>query len=292
MNKEKKASWLGIIGNILLFLAKIIVGYIYNSIAIISDALNSFTDIIASLIVYISVIMSHEKADKEHQFGHTRAQPIAGLIVAIFIGIVGFQVIIVSITRILEGGVTKKGIIPIILVAAVMIIKFLMYVYTRDVCKKTKSTALLASAVDHRNDVIISFTVLIGVTASNLGYAVLEPMIAIIIGLWIIKSGFDVGRGNIRYLIGEAPSDELMEKVEKTAKSVKGVIGLNDIRAHYVGTSIEAEVHIYVDKKMNISRAHEIGKKVQKKLEAMDEISHAFIHIDPFYGKFEKERKF
>ena len=92
--------------------------------------------------------------------------------------------------------------------------------------------------------------------------------------------------------MGEAPSKELFEKIEKVAKSVKEVIGLNDVYAHYVGTLVEAEVHIYVDKKMNIEKAHDIGKKVQKKLEKMDEISKAFIHIDPFLGKFEKEKKF
>jgi cation diffusion facilitator family transporter len=292
MKYEKRASWLAIIGNSVLFIGKIIIGFMFNSIAIISDALNSFTDIIASAIVHISLIVSHKKADKEHQFGHERAQPIAGLIVAIFTGIVGFQVITESIRRIISGGEIVKGILPIILVILVMIIKFIMYTYTKAVCKRTKSIALAASSIDHRNDVVISFAVLIGVIFSNLGYPLLDPVAAIIVGLWIIKSGFDIGMDNIRYLMGEAPSEVLFDKIEETAKSVRGVIGLNDVGAHYVGTAIEVEVHIYVDKKMNVQEAHDIGKEVQKRIENLEDISRAFIHIDPFEGKLNKGRKF
>lgn len=292
MREEKTAGLIGIIGNSLLFLAKITVGIMYNSIAIISDALNSFTDIIASLIVHLSVIVSYRKADREHQFGHKRAQPIAGLIVAIFAGIIGFEIIAASIRKIMEGGEIVKGIFPIILMIFVMIIKFFMYVYTKAVCEKTKSTALIAEAVDHRNDVLVSLAVLIGVGASNLGYAVFDPIIAMIIGVWIIKCGYDIGMDNIKFLMGEAPSLGLFEKIEENAKTVRGVIGLNDVRAHYVGTDIEAEVHIYVNRKLNIVKAHDIGKKVQKRLEKMGEISRAFVHIDPFEGKFDRGRKF
>jgi cation diffusion facilitator family transporter len=294
MKDEKIATWMGIILNSFLFIGKIIVGIAYNSIAIISDSLNSFTDIIASSIVHISVKVSHKGADKGHQFGHERAQPIAGLIVAVFTGVVGLEIITKSVERLISGDHIKPGLVPIILVITVMVVKFFMHVYAKYVGKKVKSTAILASATDHRNDVLISIAVLIGVGASNINprYMILDPIVAIGIGFWILKAGYNIAKDNIKYLMGEAPSKELFEKIEKTAKSVKGVIGLNDVRAHYVGTQIEAEVHIYVDRKIDVERAHDIGKKVQKKLEEMEEISRAFIHIDPFYGEFKKMEKF
>lgn len=289
---EKTATWMAIIGNSILFIVKITVGLLYNSIAIISDSLNSFTDIIASLIVHHSVRISYKQPDKDHQFGHKRAQPIAGLIVAIFTCIVGFQVILAAITRLINGEAIKPGLLPLYVMAAVMVIKLGMHIYAKAVAKKTKSTAIMASATDHRNDVLIAFTVLIGVFASEHGYPIFDPIVALVIGCWIIKAGYNIGRDNLKYLMGEAPSKELFDKIEKEAKSVKGVIGLNDVRAHYVGTAIEVEVHIYVDRKMNIEKAHDIGKAVQKKLESMEDISRAFIHIDPFEGKFLKVEKF
>jgi cation diffusion facilitator family transporter len=278
---EKVAIWLGIAGNFLLFAAKFGIGLVFNSIAIISDSLNSFTDIVASLVVFISIKSSYKAADHEHPYGHMRAQPIAGLVVAIFTGIVGFEVITQAVTRLFTGATMERGILPIVLVVAVMVIKLGMHLYVRGVARRARSTALAASATDHRNDALISAAVLVGVAVSNLGYPVFDPVVAILIGLWIIKAGFSIGRDNIKYLMGEAPSEELMARVLESARGVPGVLALNDVYAHYVGTTVQIEVHINVDKRLNIEEAHAIGKQVQFSLEAMEEISRAFIHIDP-----------
>jgi cation diffusion facilitator family transporter len=278
---EKLAVWLGIVGNFLLFGGKIIIGLVFNSIAIISDSLNSFTDIVASVVVFISIKSSYKAADDDHPYGHMRAQPIAGLIVAIFTGIVGFEIITQSVTRLITGAQMERGVLPIILVVAAMVIKLGMHLYVRGVARRTRSTALAASAADHRNDVLISAAVLIGVVVSNLGFPVFDPVVAILVGLWIIKAGFGIGRDNIKYLMGEAPSEDLMAMVLEKARQVPGVLALNDVYAHYVGTAVQIEVHINVDKRLNIEEAHAIGKQVQFSLEAMDEVSRAFIHIDP-----------
>ena len=278
---EKIAIWMGIIGNTVLFGGKIFIGLAFNSIAIISDSLNSFTDIIASTIVFISIRSSYKGPDPEHPFGHKRAQPIAGLIVAIFTGIVGFEVITQAVTRLFTGAEIQKGLLPILLVAAVMVVKLGMHLYARVVAERTRSTALMASATDHRNDVLISAAVLAGVIASNLGFPIFDPIVAILIGLWIIRAGFSIGQDNIKYLMGEAPPKDLMEKILLAAREVPGVLALNDVFAHYVGTTVEIEVHVNVDKRLNIEEAHAIGKKVQGAIESMDDISRAFIHIDP-----------
>jgi cation diffusion facilitator family transporter len=278
---EKFAVWMAIVGNTVLFVAKIVVGFRFNSIAIVSDSVNSFTDIIASTIVFISIRSSYRAADADHPFGHKRAQPIAGLVVAIFTGIVGFEVITQATTRLITGSRMEAGLLPIVLVASVLIVKLAMYAYARVVAARTRSTALSASAADHRNDALVSAAVLAGVTASNLGVPVFDPIVASLIGLWIIGAGFRIGRDNIRYLMGEAPPQELVDRILRAARAVPGVMDLNDVFAHYVGTAVEVELHIDVDCTINIQEAHDIGKKVQWAVEDMDEISRAFIHIDP-----------
>ncbi|MBU0629281.1 MAG: cation diffusion facilitator family transporter [Nanoarchaeota archaeon] len=277
----KKATFLGIIGNIILFILKITVGLIYNSIAVISDSINSFTDIIASVIVFISVKMSSKKADHDHPFGHYRAEPIAGLIVAIFTGIVGFEVIKAAFSRLMQGEVIIKGIAPMLVMGFTLVLKSFMYFYVRNVGKKNNSTALIASATDHRNDVLISSAALIGVGGAYFGYVILDPIVALVIGAWIIYAGYRIGIVNVKYLIGEAPSRELMQKIKQIAKSVKFVKGINDVRAHYVGVLLQVEVHIEVDKKLRIDKAHEIGKEVQDKIEALEEVDRVFVHFDP-----------
>jgi cation diffusion facilitator family transporter len=282
---EKIAMWLGIVGNSVLFAAKIIVGLLFNSIAIISDSFNSLTDTVASTIVLISVRSSHQAPDEDHPFGHKRAQPLAGLVVAILTGIVGFEIIAQSVTRLVNGEQLEKGLIPIVLVVSVMVIKLGMHLYVRVVAARAGSTALMASAMDHRNDVLVSAAVLIGVVVSNLGFPIFDPLVAIAVGLWIIRAGFEIGRTNIKYLMGEAPPAELVERIRATAKAVDGVLGLNDVFAHYVGTAVEIEVHINVDRTITIEEAHDIGKRVQWAIEDMEEISRAFIHIDPLQAQ-------
>ena len=168
----KKATILSIVGNIILFILKIIVGIIYNSIAVISDAINSFTDIVASIIVFISVKVSAKRADKGHPFGHKSAEPIAGLIVAIFIGIVGFEVIKYAFERLVDGSTMVRGVMPLIIIGFTLVMKFFMYVYVLRVAKKTKSIAILASAADHRNDVLISSAALVGIGGAYFGYPI------------------------------------------------------------------------------------------------------------------------
>lgn len=280
-SQAKKATLLGIFGNIVLFILKIIVGFLYNSIAVISDAFNSLTDIVASVIVYISVRISSKRADKEHPFGHHRAEPIAGLIVAIFTGILGFQVINVAFTRLFEGRLIVKGLMPIFVLLFTLVLKFYMFIYTNNIGKKLRSTAILASAIDHRNDVLVSLGALIGVSGANLGYNFLDPLVALVIGLWIIRAGYKIGKENIKFLIGVAPGDELMGRIREKALSVEGVKEVHDVRAHYVGVLLQIEVHITVDRKLTIYRAHTIGKKVANKLEKLDDVDRAFVHIDP-----------
>jgi len=277
----KKATILSILGNFVLFILKIIIGVMYNSIAVISDAINSFTDIIASIIVFISLKVSGKKADKEHPFGHYRAEPIAGLVVAIFMGILGFEIIKIAVDRIIVGDGVIKGVVPIIAMSITLVLKLFMYLYTNKVSKKVNSPALVAMAVDHRNDVLICIAVLVGLGGAYFGYGFLDPLAAIIVGLWIIYSGFKVGMDNLKFLIGGAPSEELMEKIKEISLDVDGVKGVNDVNAHYVGVLVQVEVHIEVDRKITVYRAHTIGKKVQVLLEELEDIDRAFVHIDP-----------
>lgn len=273
--------WLGIVGNAALFAGKIVIGLSFNSIAIVSDSLNSFTDIVASTIVLVSIRASRKAADVEHPFGHHRAQPLAGLVVAIFTGIVGFQVIVQAVQRLFTGSSIEPGLLPILLVTGVMVVKLCMHLYVKAVAARTRSPALAASATDHRNDVLISAAVLLGVGAANLGAPLVEPVVAVLVGLWIIRAGFAIGRDNMRFLMGEVPPRELVDRIRAKALAIEGVEKLNDVFAHYVGTAVEIEVHINVDRRIDIERAHAIGKQVQWAIEEMEEISRAFIHIDP-----------
>lgn len=276
-----KATIFLILGNVLLFVLKIIVGILSNSIAIISDAINSLTDIIASLVVFVCVKMGCKRADREHPFGHHRIEPIAGLVVAIFIAIVGFEVINVSIKRLMVPEDVIFGFVAVSVLVFTMALKTFMTIYLRSVSKKVDSPAIYASSIDCRNDVFISGTVLIGFVGYKIGYTFLDPLAGLITGFWIIYSGYEVGKSNIDFLTGRSPGKKAIEQIKRTALSIRGVKGLHDVKAHYVGNYAHVEVHTEINGRLKLVSAHNLEKKVQKALEGLPWVDKAFVHIDP-----------
>jgi len=280
-HKGGKATIILIMCNVFLFAIKITAGLTSNSLAIISDAVNSLTDTISSVIIFFAVKTSSKQADEGHPFGHHRAEPIAGLIVAIFAGILGFEILHASIFKLMETHEHKIGIPAISTLLASIGIKFIMSVYFKRVSRNISSPALLASAIDSRNDVYISATALVGVVGGLYGYPKMDDIAATLISFWIIYSGYKIGVQNIDYLMGRQPDSGIMEEIKKKACAVSGVVGIHDVRAHYVGNYIHVEIHVSLDRELTMIQAHDIGKNVQRAVESLNGIHKTFVHIDP-----------
>lgn len=276
-----RATLLNIVGNAVLFALKLGAGLMSGSIALISDALNSLQDIAASIATFICVKISDKKADEGHPFGHSRAEPIAGLIIAVLAGILGFEVIRSAIERLLHGGETEITVFTFIVPVVTMITKGFMGWHFRAVGREVGSPALAATATDSFMDVFVSLAVLLGIIGAWMGYRFLDPAAALVISIWIMYAGYSIGMENIAYLMGEAPPPALMEEIKNAAASVEGVKAFNTVRAHYVGNFIHVEIHIEVDKNLSTYDSHAIGKKVERKMETIKAIEKTFVHIDP-----------
>lgn len=280
-NKGRNATIILIVCNTFLFGIKITAGLMSNSLAVISDAVNSFTDIISSVIIFIAVKASSKQADEGHPFGHHRAEPIAGLIVAIFAGILGFEILHTSVFKLMEMHEHKIRIHTIVVLLVSIGMKFIMATYFKKVGRDINSPALIASSVDSRNDVYISTTATAGVICGLYGYSQMDDIAATLISFWIIYSGYKIGIQNIDYLMGKQPESGIMEEIRKKACAVSGVVGIHDVRAHYVGNYIHVEIHVSLDQYLTMIQAHNIGKNVQKEVEGIEGIHKAFVHIDP-----------
>ena len=277
----ESASRLGIILNSLLFIAKLTVSVISGSIALISDTLNSFADILASVGIHIAVRIGSKKADANHPFGHGRVEPLSGIVVAIFTGILGFEVLRTGILALF----THREVSHIPWVVAILLVtvsvKLFMSIYFFAASRKFRSPGLKATAVDSRNDVMISSIALVGVVGTWTEVLWLEGAAAIIISGFILFSAFTLGRENIDFLVGKAPSEEMIQEISEVVMKVDGVTGIYKILAHYVGNSVHIEIHIELDGSLQLSRAHDIGNDVQRAVEKLDDVSRAFIHVDP-----------
>ena len=276
-----RATLINIVGNTGLFALKLAAGLASGSIALISDALNSLNDIAASIAVFVCVRISDTQADEGHPFGHSRAEPIAGLIIAVLAGILGFEVIRAAVERIMEGTSAQVGTFALAVPVITMIAKGVMSWHFRRVGKMFNSPALNATAVDSLMDVVIAFAALVGLVGAKVGLGWLDPVAGFVISIWIIYTGYRIGMENIAYLMGQAPEPHLLKAIKEAALAVPGVKGLGAVKAHYVGPFIHVEIQIRVDKELPTVESHAIGEAVSNSVESISTIEKSFVHIDP-----------
>lgn len=280
-NKLQRATTYSILVNLLLFVLKSVVGIISNSIAVISEAVNSLTDIISSLGIKYAVKLSAQKPDLKHQYGHTAAQPIAAFIVAVFAFVVGINIVEESIKRIIHPQEIAIHWFIYIVLGATILIKIILSRYQKSIGKKFNSPAINAAGVDSLNDVLASAIALIGVVCVSLGLRFIDGVAGILVAMFIFKTGFEVARENIDYLMARSADDKLIIEIANKAMKIMGVEGFNDLRSHYIGDKLHIEIHIEVKKDISTELSHNIGKKVKYAIEEMDEVQHVFVHIDP-----------
>jgi len=276
-----RATLLNIIGNTLLFCLKLWVALFSGSVALLSDAFNSLADIISSIAVFVCVRVSGKAPDEGHPFGHSRAEPIAGMIVAILAGILGFEIIRESVGMLLRSGEVVVSPLVVAVPVITIAVKLMMFFYFKAVGKAVNSPAITASSVDSFCDVFAALAALAGILGVYLGYPFLDPVAGLLISLWIIYTGYSIGVENIDYLMGKAPGVEFIAQIEEAACRVGGVVGTNTLRAHYVGHYIHVELHVEVAKEISTLQSHEICVSVEQAIESMDKIAKAFVHIDP-----------
>ncbi len=276
-----RATNIGLVINVFLFVIKLIAGIISNSIAIISEAINSLTDIISSIAIKYSVRISKKGPDEKHQYGHNAAQPLAAFVVAVFAFVLGIKLIEESIERI----ITPKELFLnnyIYLVLIITIVtKILLSRYQKHIGIKYSSTALKAAAIDSFNDVLTSSIALLGIITSSFGYYYIDGIAGFLVATFILKTGYDVAKENIDFLMGKAADKCLIEEIAKLALETKDVTGINDLKSYYVGDKLHIEIHIELDKNMTLEQSHDVGKEVQHKIEGLPQIQQAFVHIDP-----------
>ncbi|MBI5730470.1 MAG: cation transporter [Ignavibacteriales bacterium] len=280
-HRLKRATDIALVINIFLFIIKSIVGILSNSIAVISEALNSLTDILSSLGIKYAVKLSREKPDPNHQFGHTPAQPIAAFILSVFAFVVGINIIEESVKRLIEP--QNINTIPAVYVVLVitMIIKIALSRYQVKIGKMFNSPAIRAASVDSINDVLASSIALVGVIGAAYNLKFIDSIAGIMVAMFIFKTGYEVAKENIDYLMGRSASKEFDEKLKSIAREIKGVKGINDLRSHYVGNKFHIEIHIEVDKNLNTVTSHDIGNEVRFTLEKFEEVQKVFVHVDP-----------
>lgn len=292
MDRTAKVTLVTLIGsvvNIILTVFKIFAGVLGRSTAMIADGIHSLSDLLSDIVVIVFVKISAKGRDKDHDYGHGKFETFATLIISLMLIVVAVNLMsggINKIRLILDGGeVSSPGMIALWAAVASIVLKEILYRYTIIQGKALNSPMMIANAWHHRSDAFSSIGSLLGITgAIFLGdkFVILDPITGCVISIFILVMAVKMSVPAIKELLDVSLPDEVEEKIVATARSVKGVVDLHELKTRREGPGIIMEGHLVMDSEISLKEAHDISKKVEdalrKEFGSETQIS---LHLEP-----------
>lgn len=280
----KRSSAISAVGNALLAAMKVIIGLTSHSLALVGDGIDSTTDIVTSLITFFTASISSEPPDREHPWGHERAETISTKILSFIIFFAGGQLAVKSVQNILAGGSQElPGLWAIYATIISILGKVILAYYKFQTGKKTGSPMLIADARNMRNDVLISLTVLIGLFFTRvLQIALIDSVIALLVSFWIIKVAFSIFRETSLELMDSIDDKEIYRRVFEAAERVDGVENPHKVRIRKMNRFYVVDLDIEVDGSLTVKEGHDIALRIDEEIKtSVENIYDVMIHIEP-----------
>ena len=285
LNKKMMfVSKFAIVVNIVLALLKIISGNIFRSVSLISDGLNSLSDLIPNILVIIGLKVGENPEDKEHPFGHGKIESVFSVIIGTFIMITAFDIIKENITGLfqLKGKVITSP-MPVIITVIVIIIKVFQLIFMKNNTKDYRGALINSLLEDYKADIVISISVLAGILLSKIN-PVFDVFVGISVAIYIMYSGYNLIKDNALILL-DSQDEELLENVRKDLSEFDEIENAHDFRMTTSGKNIYLFIDVRMDKSLTIDEAHEITNKISKFIKhKYKNIKRVLIHAEPVYN--------
>lgn len=276
----ERGAIIGIIAYLFLAILKLLIGIFSHSEALKADGFNNSTDIVASIALLIGLKLSQKPADEDHLYGHWKSETIASMIASFIMMTVGLQVVYGAIKSLFD--VTKES--PDIIAGWVgvfsAILMYVVYTYNRRLAKKVNSQAVMAAAKDNISDAWVSVGTVIGIFGAQFGLPWLDPLTAVIVGLLICKTAWDIFR-DTSHVLTDGFDEEEIEIYKSTIQNVNGVLGVKEMKARNYGNNAVVDIVILVDSTLDINSAHDISSKVEKILMKEHDVYGVHVHVEP-----------
>lgn len=288
LNEERyeignRISIISIIVNIILSGIKLAAGIFGKSSAMVADSVHTLSDVASTIAVIIGLKISKKPADKEHPYGHEKAEPVMAKILAIMLILTAVGIGYGGVIKIIEGSEQIPENIALYGAILSIIIKEWMYRFTIKGAEKINSPALKADAWHHRSDAMSSVGSLVGIFVARMGYPVFDSITAIVIALFIIKVGVSIYIDSIKQLIDQSVDQKSYEDIKRIILNTTGVIGIDDLKTRVHANKIFVDVEICVDKNLSLIDAHKIAENVHNKIEGSNnDIKHCMVHVNPY----------
>lgn len=278
-----RVSVVTIIVNIMLSALKFIVGIISNSQALISDAVHSASDVVSTVAVIFGVNISARESDKSHPYGHERIESIFSILLSIMLFVTGISIGISAVKTIVnKEEIAIPGVMALVAAAISIVVKELMYRYTKHTADKINSSAMLADAWHHRSDAFSSIGSIIGVGGAILGFPICDPIASIVICMFIAKASYDIFMDAVNRLIDRACTEEEVEKIRNCINEIDGVKNIDKLMTRRFGSKIYVDLEIAEDGNITLYEAHKIAERVHDNIEnKIENVKHCMVHVNP-----------
>ena len=280
-NLGKKAGIVGIVANMILAVGKLLVGIIAASVSITADALNNLMDAASSIVTLIGFKLAEKPADEEHPFGHARSEYLAGLVVAMMIFVIGYELVISSVKKILHPSEVNFSLAVAVVLLMSVGVKFALSVYYKKIGNEIASTTLIAASVDSRNDVIMTSAVFASSVIEYFVKVKIDGYTGLAVAVFIVYSGIKLAKETMSPLLGEGINEELKETLEDYILSCPKVVGCHDLIVHDYGPNHRfASIHVEMDKNEDPLVCHELIDDMEQECMKSHGV-HLVIHYDP-----------
>jgi len=272
----------GMVGNILLTIAKIAVGTLARSTALVADGFHSLADVASDIGIMLAIRASQNPPDENHPYGHHGFETLGAVGVALLMILTGFMIGKGAVTRLWSGEFLQPRIPALVLSLVSVVVKEGMARYTIVAGRRHNSPALLTNGAMHRSDAISSLAAAGAVLGSLLGVLALDSIGALIIALFIARMGWQLGTTNVMALMDTMPDRGLIAQMLASAERVPGARKLRDIRVRQRGSTYLVELSIAVDPELTVGRAHDIADGVEERLKTdFPDVTHVVVHVEP-----------
>lgn len=280
--KGQRAAKYSTLTNLALSIIKGVFGLMSGSVALIADSIHSFSDIFASLAVYIGLKLSQRKPDEKFPYGYYKAETMASLIIAVVILISGLEIASESLQGIIDPQPLKLPIIAILVAVLSVAVSLLLSRYEQRVGNEIESPALINDAKHSLIDVFSSLLVFAGILSSYIGYLSIQGVAGLMVALLVIWMGFKIGKDALLVLLDASIDPETVQQIKDIVLAVDGVEGVHEVRVRSSGPYLFGELHLETKKNLSVEKAHEISDKVEEMIRReVEKLETLLVQVEP-----------
>jgi divalent metal cation (Fe/Co/Zn/Cd) transporter len=277
-----RTTWVSVVVNIVLSATQIAVGIFAKSQGLVADGIHSLSDLVADFVVLLAGHHSQKVADQDHPYGHQRFENAASLVLGLLLLGVGVGMVWSAVVKLETPDSIPTAHISALWVAlAALVAKELLFRYMLQVAKLVKSSMLVANAWHARSDAASSLVVGLGLIGNLMGYPLLDPIAALIVGIMVGKMGWGFGWDALHDLMDRAVNVEEVEAIRTTLRETPGVAGVHDVRTRKMGDMVVVDAHIEVDALLTVEQGHNIAVAARAAVMRRHRVLNLMTHVDP-----------